>query len=252
VLDVWIKVEEKSASAVMDALRRLNIFLGMWVLSGGCYACGWFSAVIHGLVSPGAGFSDRDIKSLDPSFDVVLKLPDPVRQKVCAALYWVRAPKNASMEYYIYENDLLRIYSGYWNAFECLVDAVNMIVPQPSFPRLEKQKKIDEFIEKQIANHGKITAEDIHNCYSKIVNPGFKGKAINALTVCFLDPAPLIKECFEMPEKRDNLYQVRNVIDHGDIDAENPDELLRVEWRFPKLYRIVLGMITWIIDQNKK
>ena len=255
VLDIWIEVDEKSISAVMDALRRLNIFLGMWVLSGGCRACGWFSFLVHGLIGPGAAFSvgvGTNIGSLDPVCRTVLNLPIHVRQKICAALYWVRSPKNLSMDHYLYENDLLIVYSSYWNAFECLVDAVEMIKPQQSLTRSQKQEKIDEFISQQNAIHGRLTAEDIQNCYTNIVNPGFRGKAINALTVCFADPTQYIRECFDMPEKRDNLYQIRNAIDHGDIDAENPDEMIRVEWRLSKLYPIILEMFIWFFKYTGK
>jgi hypothetical protein len=250
VLDVWIRVEEKSASAVLDAVRRLNIFLGLWTISGGCRGCSWWSSVIDGLIKSGAGYGSQDITHLDPACSIILELPDNVRQKVAAALYWVRAPRNLSMNYYLYENDLLRVYSGYWNAFECLVDAVDLIKPKPSFPPSKKQEEIDRFVAMQITDHYKLTSEDIQNCYNKIVNPGFKGKAINALKTCFPDPTYYIKECFEMPEKRDSLYQIRNAINHGNIDSFNPEELLRIEWRFSQLNPIVLGMLFWILNQK--
>jgi len=249
VLDVSIKVNEKSVSAVLDALGRLNLFLGVWVLSGGCHACSWWSYITHGPIGRGVGFCELDIGSLNPVCDAIRKLPDPVRLKVNAALYWVRAPRNLSMNYQIYENDSLRVYSGYWNAFECLVEAVNMIMPRPKLSPSEKQEKIDAFIVKQKTDHGQIETEDIVKCYLDIVNPGFRGKAVHALTVCFHDSTPYIENCFGKPE-RDSLYQIRNDIDHGNIDAENPQELLRVEHRFIQLYRIVRNTFDWISQSD--
>jgi len=248
VLDIWIEVEERSIYAVMDALRRLNIFLGIWVLQGGCRACDWYLSLVHGLITAGPSFASTNIGNLDLVCRTVLNLPTHVKQKICAALYWVRSPKNLSMDYYLYEKDLLRVYSSYWNAFECLVDAIEMITPNQSLTPSQKQEKIDEFISERYSIHQKLTAEDIQDCYTSIVNPGFREKAINALTVCFVDPTLYIKECFKMPEKRDNLYQIRNAINHGDIDAENPDEIHRVERRFAKLSHIVLEMFGWFLQ----
>lgn len=38
------------------------------------------------------------------------------------------------------------------------------------------------------------------------------------------------------------LYDIRNAINHGDIDAENPTEILRVESRLRRLWMIVWRM----------
>jgi len=144
-----------------------------------------------------------------------------------------------------HRSDLLRIYVAYWNAFECLVEAVNVLCPPPKLSKTEKQKQLDTFI---AARHGKLTSADIVKCYQDIVNPGFVGKASHALTVCFPDEAEMyIDECFRMPDRRNRLYDVRNAINHGEIDAEHPEELLRVASRLDRLRMIVWMMFGRLI-----
>jgi len=132
---------------------------------------------------------------------------------------------------------LFRIYSAYWNAFECLVEAVLVLYPLHKLTKSEKQRLIEDYMAKR---DGKITSEDIVRCYQEIVNPGFVGKASHALNMCFSDEAEsYIRECFRLDDRINRLYDIRNAINHGDIDAENPLELLRVESRLHELWIIV-------------
>jgi len=111
---------------------------------------------------------------------VILKLPAEVRRKLEAALFWVREPRNLLLE--SYSPDFLRVYSSYWSAFECLVEAVGILKPRPKLTKSEKQAQIDKFVRQR---DGKLTAEDIQDCYYNFVNPGLVGKASHALSVCF-------------------------------------------------------------------
>ena len=80
------------------------------------------------------------------------------------------------------------------------------------------------------------------------MNPGLVGKASHALRVCFGDDADeYIKECFLLADKGDRLYDIRNAINHGEVDAENPKELIRIESRLSRLWLIVWGMFGRII-----
>jgi hypothetical protein len=45
-----------------------------------------------------------------------------------------------------------------------------------------------------------------------------------------------------LPERQQRLYQIRNDINHGSVDAENPTELVRVEARLRMLWLIVWRM----------
>jgi hypothetical protein len=218
VLEASIRIADKSVPSIVDAIRRMNLLLGAFTLiEWGNGSIGWWSSITHetgaiALVKLGE-------KDLNPIIRAFLKLPDPVKKKVYAALYRIKEPRRLLDEGY--RSDILRVYSAYWNAFECLIDAINLITPQSKPSKSEKQKQIDEFFG---TRSGKPTSEDIASCYHKIVNQGFRGTASHALRVCFpSDADQYIKECFEIPEENDRLYKIRNAIDHGDIDAENPD-----------------------------
>ena len=126
-------------------------------------------------------------------------------------------------------------------AKECLVEAVCILRP-PSGPLSKAQKKVavEKFVHER---GGSLTPGDIEYCYHSIVNPGFVGKGRQALMACFgSNGQRYIEECFTQPNEADRLYNIRNAINHGDIDAENPEELLRVEARLRRLFLIVLGM----------
>ncbi len=234
VLKATVKIKEKSVLAIMDAAQRINVLLGAYTLvEWGNSACGWWSWVTHG-TSAGV-VTKLDHEDLPMAIKGVQRLPQEVRQKIDAALYWVREPRNTFMEFY--RTDLLRVYSAYWNAFECLVEAVNIIRPRPTLSKSEKQQLIDQIINK---NPGKLTPQIIQECYKDVVNPGFIAKASHALIVCFNEEAEAyINECFKLSEKRDRLYEIRNAINHGNIDAENPYELIRVESRLRRLWMII-------------
>ena len=140
-----------------------------------------------------------------------------------------------------HRSTLLRRYSAFWNAFECLVDAVNHLVPaQNRLSAAAKTEAVDRYVQDR---GGRLSPQDIEHCYRSIVNPGFVGKASHALAVCFNADGPrYVEECFTLTPKRDQLYQIRNAINHGAVDAENPDELLRIEARISRLFIIVWGM----------
>lgn len=234
VLKATVTIDEKSIPALVDAGCRINILLGAYTLvNWGNGACGWWSCVTHCL-GGGAGTLLAH-KDLDLAITSIVRLPTAVRQKVNAALYWVREPRNLLME--IHRNEVLRIYSAYWNAFECLVEAVSILRPQQKLSKTDKQARINAFVK---AHNGHLTSSDIQDCYQNIVNPGFVGKASHALTVCFGDKAAIyIEECFGLPDRNNRLYDIRNSINHGDIDAEHPEELLRIEFRLHRLWMIV-------------
>ena len=240
VIKAKVEVSEKSIAGLVDAAHRINVLLGAWSLEEwGAAARGWWSQITHGYPYFG-GASVIDHHDLYSPIDAILKLPEPVRKKVDAALYWVREPRNLVME--THRSDLLRVYAGYWNAFECLVEAINTHSPKKKSSQKEKRRLINEFISQRA---DKLTAEDIQYCYRNFVDPGFRRKATHALRICFPNEAEAyISECFEGNEK---LYQIRNDINHGNVDAEDPNELLRIESRLLVLWRIVLRMFSYFI-----
>lgn len=242
VLKATVEVKELSVPCIIDAIRRINIFLGTWtLLTWGNASCRWWSWLTHdsggGIVEP------INPKNLTESVSCISNLPIAIKPKVEAALYWVREPKNLIKE--SARSDLLRVYVSYWNAFECLVEVVNTISPEKKTSKKEKQEKINDYL-RNLA--GPPTSEDIINCY-RIIDPGFKGKASSALKKCFsIGYETLIEECFNRVDQENRLYQIRNSINHGDVDAENLEEQVRIESRLIRLQLIVWGMFRYIFS----
>jgi hypothetical protein len=82
------------------------------------------------------------------------------------------------------------------------------------------------------ANCVRLTAADVQKWDQILSIGGFVGKTSHALEMCFgSDGDRYTEECFRLSPKEERLYDIRNAINHGDIDAENPNELLRVEAR---------------------
>ncbi len=246
VLKARVKIPEKSVHALGEAAARINTLLGVVAaLNWGNAGSGWWSHVTHGSM---AGVMDK----LEPDrvrrvVEALGKLSPPVARKVRSALYWIREPRQLIMEGY--RSDVLRVYAGYWNAFECLVEAVCLLRPQPKLTKAEKQACIDAFITER---GSKLDVGAVSECYKSFVDPGFVAKASHALRVCFPDRADqYVMECFKMKPEKDRLYNVRNAINHGDVDADNPSELLRVEDRYHRLWMIVFGMLGLIVPIDR-
>ena len=237
VLAARVSVKSRTIDQIVDATRRINILLGAWTLvTWGNSSVGWWSHLSH---STGGGVKTSiEQPDLDAALAGVVALPTMARRKVEAAMFWVREPGRGISEYH--RSNLLRKYSAYWNAFECLVDAVTILVPQRKLSKPEKQAALDRCIKER---GGRLTPQNIEHCYMTVVNLGFIGKAQHALVVCFGDRAPqYANECFKLSPRSNQLYQIRNAINHGEVDAENPDELLRIEARIGRLFIIVWGM----------
>jgi hypothetical protein len=246
VLKARVTIPQKSVQGLNHAAARINTLLGVLAaLNWGNSGSGWWSHVTHGSISGLMPKLEPD--RVQKVVEVLSKLPEPVARKVRSALYWVREPRQLMME--AHRSDVLRVYAGYWNAFECLVEAMCLLRPQSKLGRTEKQGAIDAFV---AGRNGKLDAAAISDCYKALVDPGFVAKASHALKVCFPDRADqYVVECFRMKPEQDRLYNIRNAINHGDIDADNASELLRVEDRHTRLWMIVFGMLGLIIPIDR-
>src|SRR5579883_394200 len=246
VLKARVKIPEKSVNALVDAAARINTLLGVLaVLNWGNAGSGWWSAVTHGSMFGLVAKVEPD--RVHKVVEELAKLPPAVARKVRSALYWIREPRQLMMEGY--RSDVLRVYAGYWNAFECLVEAVCLLRQQAKLGRAEKQAGIDAFV---AGRNGRLDAASVAECYKKFIDPGFVAKASHALKVCFPERAEqYVAECFRMKPEQDRLYNIRNAINHGDIDADNPSEILRVYDRHSRLWVIMYGMLGLIIPINR-
>jgi hypothetical protein len=246
VLMARVRIPEKSVKGLADASARINTLLGILAtLNWGSSGSGWWSQVTHGSI---AGVMPKiEPIRIQQVIDAMAKLPLSVARKVRSSLYWIREPRQLMMEGH--RSDVLRVYAGYWNAFECLVEAVCLLRPQAKLGRAEKQAGIDAFA---AAQNGKLDAAAISECYRAFVDSGFVAKASHALRDCFRDRADqYIVECFRMKPEQDRLYNIRSAINHGDVDADDPSELLRVEDCHHRLWMIVFGMLGLIIPIDR-
>jgi len=141
VLAAKVTVAERSVDGILDATRRLNILLGAWTLvTWSNVAVGWWSYITH---SHGGGTKESlDHADLPAAVEGIAKLPDSIRPKVDAALFWVREPQRMMREGF--RPNLLGRYAAYWNAFECLVDAINH--GDVDAENLDEQLRIDSRI----------------------------------------------------------------------------------------------------------
>lgn len=248
VLRARVTTSERSVAGLEDAAIRINTLLDILAaLNGGDAAYGWYCYLTTDLSGRHSQVEWNAIENQQDAIEKIIislkNLPEDVRRKVTSALHWIREPRKMMGE--SYRSDVLRLYAGYWNAFECLVEAVCILRPQPKLGKKEKQDKIDQFLADR---GGKLDPESIVECYRNFVDPGFVTKASHALKQCFPERADgCIAECFKIKPKQDRLYDIRNAINHGDIDAGNQQELIRVKDKYRILWRIVFGMLGQII-----
>jgi hypothetical protein len=237
VVSARVKVGEKSLAAVLDAVARLNAFLGIWtIVEWGNRGIGWWCHLTSGTLAAAGGPFEKD--GIERALLGIESLPAEVGHKVRAALYWIREPKHLMLEKF--KNDILSVYAGYWNAFECLVEAVCLIRPQNKMKKQEKQDAITQFLAQR---QGRLDPTSLGDCYRLFVDPGFVAKASHALQVCCPDRAlGYIHECFRAKPDPERLYAVRNAINHGDIDPDSLQEMYRVKDKLDRLKMIVFAM----------
>jgi hypothetical protein len=238
VLKARVKVREKTLPEVLDATARLNTFLGVWTaIDWGNRGLGWWCHLTHGTMAGVGGSIEKE--GVQRALEGVDALRPDVRRKVLAALYWMREPMQMMMEKF--RSDTLRVYAGYWNALECLVEATCLVVPQS---KMTKQQKLDGIAQFIADRGGKPGVAALGECYRSFVDPGFVAKASHALRVCRPERADgYIVECFRVKPDQERLYAIRNAINHGDIDFDSLQELARVDDKCHRLKLIVMGML---------
>jgi hypothetical protein len=222
---------------VLDAVRRINIFLGALTLtSWGNNSFAWWSWMLQ--VHGGGILQSLDAAFVDGIATAMTAFPRRVQEKIASAMFWIRDPTTSFYERH--QRDELRRYAGYWNALECLVDAVCILRPQPKLSAQEKHSRLNALLKDKGDN---LAVEDVEAFYREVVNPGLVAKAAHAFSICFPDFADrYVDICFKRKPRKERLYDIRNAINHGEIDAENPEELSRVDYHTSQLWVIVLGL----------
>ncbi len=164
-----VDIDDKSIESIVDAVRRINLFLETFALLTWCNSyCNWWSHITHD--SSGGGVKTTlSRKGQKKAIDSVTVMKPEIRKKIDYALYWLREPKSSMFNWH--RLDFIRSYAAYWNAFECLVDAVNIAKPKPKKTKTEKQELLNTLFEN---NDKKISPKFIQDAYISILNPGFK------------------------------------------------------------------------------
>lgn len=235
-------MQDRSLPAVLDAVARLNTFLGIWtIIDWGNRGIGWWCHLTSGTIAGTGGPFEKG--GIEDTLAGIERLPADVKRKVRAALYWIREPKQMMLEGF--KTETLRVYAGYWNALECLVEAVCLIRVPSKMRKHEKQNAIAQFVADR---QGKLDVNSVSECYRLFVDPGFVAKASHALRECCPDRADgYIHECFRVKPDQERLYAVRNAINHGDIDPDSLQEMMKIEDKLHRLKMIVFAMLGRLI-----
>jgi len=238
-----IGVDAKTVECACDAARRMNAFIGAHTaISWGNGSCAWWSFVTHGGQSSGQTlFDEADIRF---AIDRLLEFPREQRRHLEDALYWIREPQRSILEGPRVQT--MRTYAAYWNAFESLVELIHKRYPPARRTVAQKEAAIQQLLER---HEGRLTVGFVEEAYRQVVDRGFRAKALHALIALFDKPGALhyYKQCFLIQPKEDRLYGIRNAIQHGTINAEDPMELVRVQSRLHKLWFILWGMLSPIM-----
>lgn len=235
VVEAKVTLADSTVEGVLDAIKRINFLLGVWTVENWGPTIDWWCWVTHG--NGGGTLAELEFAGFSRVHNTFKNLPEKVRLRIQSALYWISKSKNSIGDT---REDTLRKYAGYWNAFECLVDAICELRPRSKESQQNRQQRLNEYVAQR---GGQLTLEDIRHCNREFVDPGLVAKASHAISQCFDEPARYIEECFKIKPKEDRLYNIRNSINHGEIDADNPKELIRVAGKLSRLFIIVWRML---------
>ena len=243
VLQARVAVSEKSIAAVKDAARRLNLLIGVLSYRSQGAPIRWWSWLTNPTAAS-VGFRLGE-GSPDLALSLIELLPQDIRIRVTAALYWIREPRAMLLEHH--RADDFAVFAGYWNAFECLVDAATNLVP-PCRPTREQKVQT---IRDRLQRLGAVGPDDIAALYRDVVDPGFRAKAEHAVRACAGERAEnFITHCFYHDPVDQGLYAIRNAINHGTVNVDDPETVMVLGARFPELCRLVFTMLSGVLILN--
>jgi len=242
-----VKVPSKDKNGVLDAINRLEKFLSAWRMTE------WPSRAISYwcyLFSRGGGaqacLDSEKLGDTKRALLAVSKYTEHQQRLIWQAAWWMR-----QYEEPLFNNpnpSVFREYLAYWNAFECLIEAICDISKPKKLTKPQKNTLISCYLAK--INRAP-TYEDIDKLYNQVVNPGLPQKVKHALIVCFrVVGNQYYEECFKKQPKESRLYQIRNDIAHGNIVEYEFDKRLRVENALSRLHIIVNNMLSILSHQR--
>lgn len=245
VLLARVTIPDKSVPSVKDAARRLNLLVGALSYVNQGAPIRWWCYVM----SPTAGGLGYTLTDGEPATLLALieLLPTDVRRQVGTALFWLREPRSMLLEQQA-RTDQLAVYAGYWNAFECLVEAANLLVPPRKLTRTEKNAALNARLAE---SNGVLNVAIVAAMYREIIDRGLREKAAHAVRLCSEDDADgWIADAFAYRPPEHGLYAIRNAINHGTIDVNDPETVMLVDSRFSSLFRLVRVLLNGILNIN--
>ena len=248
-----VKVKSKDWAGVSDAVNRLELFLNAWHLTScwsgsspiygaGCsihYYCSLLSAPYAIISELGNEFSK--IQTLLVGFD---SLRRDLRTKILHATWWMRQARHDLLSG-TPNTSIFVLFAATWNAFECLVDVACEVIPPKKLSKQEKNEKIREYLENL---DGPPKASHIDHCYRSFVRFSFKDKVQHVFNL-MIDKDVAEKsfdECFTIQPTDNQLYRIRNDIDHGNIVEYEIESRIRVIEGLERLQKIVLPLFAWL------
>lgn len=159
------------------------------------------------------------------------QLEDNERKRVASALWWYR--KACAAAYY----SVFDSYTAYWNCLEILCNV--------SGSKINKGQEVDEAIQNYLEGKKEIKAGHILECYNKFVNYSMKSQMKDALKNMPGEEQAeqLVYQCFEIVPEEDRLYQIRNDINHGNIQENSAQDRKRVYLRGMLLSNVVMTLL---------
>lgn len=244
-----VKLSSRDIKGLLDAINRLEKFLSAWRMTEWPHRPINYSLRLSNLsVSTRAEtlLDDNRLENIKKALSAINEYNSKQQKLILLAAWWIRQCERPlwyeTTPYTFHE------YLSYWNALECLTEAICDICKPDSLTKSQKNNKIQEYIAK--ASHP-LTSEDIATLYNEVVDPGLTKTVKNALNYCFgMVGDQYHNECFLKSPKGARLYQVRNDIAHGKIAEYDFDNRLRVEEALDRLHLIVNNMLSCLSKQS--
>jgi len=229
---------DETSSVRPSPARRRNVPHRSRRSTGSSPTVGSSSTSSSGRPSSAAASDTRD--RWPPDSVPTSRLPERARSLVDRAASWFRQGKTG---YFAggWRSSIFAEYAAAWNAFECLVGAICSLNPPRGTNRTEKQQLINDYL----ASIGRPpTLQDIDFCYSRIVNPGLRHETTHALRLIFGATADqYLAELFSATPQENSLYNIRNDINHANINETKFEDWLRVGRGYARLSLIVRQLL---------
>lgn len=242
-----VQVSSRDKEGVLDAINRLEKFLSAWRMTEWPgRAINYWCFLFYRSAGVQTCLDSEKLDNTKRALSAISKYTEHQQRLIWQAAWWLR-----QCEEPFFNNpnpSVFREYLAYWNALECLTEAICDMGKPKKLTKSQKNTLISNYIT-QINRTP--TYEDINKLYNQVVNPGLPQKVKQALSVCFgVVGEQYHRECFKKQPKESQLYQIRNDIAHGNIVEYEFDKRLRVEEALSRLHIIVNNMLSILSHQS--